>query len=561
MNHTRKLFRTLSILLCLLIAFTVASDYQSSKQQDLDSSKNIRTILSNTDLDEIGSIGDVPSIEGLRPIVLYKNGIIKISQNEDTLITTSEISKILVSEITDYRNLQWFLDKDKDIAIGYKRKSHPSYITNIISISVLALLAAFLRRQLGQSIRRIKKIKSETSFKIKELEELTTEQSTKLSLINSGDLSPINEDLRKKLETALTKDIDSSTVCSLIKEGKISEIECDQLSQTIEEYKNLHVGQAYERFERMMGMPIRREDDFENVYLELQLEHTASIEKVNLLSSEVSDLKTELDTAICENKKLREKVGLVEDSLASASKAVKESLSILEERKEKNSSATAISKDCQTHTEKAIKVVSEASNSMEEIKQFSIKIAAIVTLIDEIAFKTKLLALNANVEAANAGEHGKGFEVVANEVNELAQNSAERSDEIKKLIDETLLSINSGVRNVQDTKSSLNDLADNIKGIDEAIRELSALSEEQKHCLSTIEIKDDSRKTLLRMKETKEQLSPATNDAPPFTKNKVNTTTTQPAIEPDSGITTTPAHHKNKGDYSKVDEDSHWETF
>ncbi len=123
--------------------------------------------------------------------------------------------------------------------------------------------------------------------------------------------------------------------------------------------------------------------------------------------------------------------------------------------------------------------MSEASDAMNQISDASEQISKIIKVIEEIAFQTNLLALNAAVEAARAGEHGKGFAVVADEVRNLAQRAAEAAKETGDLIEQTTQRVASGVQLNKTTSESFVQIKDSAEQVASLVNQIAQASQEQ----------------------------------------------------------------------------------
>ncbi len=123
--------------------------------------------------------------------------------------------------------------------------------------------------------------------------------------------------------------------------------------------------------------------------------------------------------------------------------------------------------------------VADMSGAMNDIKDSSDKIRQILGVIEGIAFQTNLLALNAAVEAARAGEAGKGFAVVADEVRILAQRSAQAAKDSATLINNTVSNVATGASITANIKDRFTGITDNTAKIAAMLGEISNATNEQ----------------------------------------------------------------------------------
>ena len=142
----------------------------------------------------------------------------------------------------------------------------------------------------------------------------------------------------------------------------------------------------------------------------------------------------------------------------------------------------ARSEEAADHT---VRVIGEVSGAIQVLSSSTGKVEQVVSVIADIAEQTNLLALNAAIEAARAGEHGRGFAVVADEVRTLSRRTADSTGEIRQWVGDLVRNVEGIEQRLHEMRSAgdenrseLNNLRAHLESLNEHFSRLEALSQD-----------------------------------------------------------------------------------
>ena len=224
----------------------------------------------------------------------------------------------------------------------------------------------------------------------------------------------------------------------------------------------------------------------------------AAADKLEQVGSVVSSASTELSAQIEQSDR-----GAAESAqrLSEAATAMNEMNATVQEVAKNAGSASSASAETREKAEAGAQVVEKAVHSIEQVHQMSLElkgdmvqlnehaqdITRIMNVISDIADQTNLLALNAAIEAARAGEAGRGFAVVADEVRKLAEKTMASTNDVGnaiKAIQESTAKSMTGVDNAVERIGEANELASRSgQALEEIVATVEATGDQgQRHC-------------------------------------------------------------------------------
>ncbi len=200
------------------------------------------------------------------------------------------------------------------------------------------------------------------------------------------------------------------------------------------------------------------------------------IEGLNEGADQVNDAAAQVSTA---SQQSAEGASEQASSLEETSSALEQMAAMTRTNAENSKEANGLSAQARDAAQAGDTTMHKLNEAMTAINESSGQISKIIKVIEEIAFQTNLLALNAAVEAARAGEHGKGFAVVADEVRNLAQRAAQAAGETTGLIENSVTKARDGTEVAGDVGKALAAIVGDVGKVTDLIDGISKASEEQ----------------------------------------------------------------------------------
>ena len=254
------------------------------------------------------------------------------------------------------------------------------------------------------------------------------------------------------------------------------------LDERIEVQSNDEIGQLGQAFNKMTQVIVKNLQGEIEKSNRMVVSVKDAIQQLSTSANELMAISAQQSSGATEQAAAVQQATTTSEEIAATAKQVSEHAERVEGiaanaagSSESGKRAVSDAVDGMSHLKGQVQSIAEAMLEMGENSQ---KIGGIIDIIDEISDQTNLLSLNAAIEAAGAGEAGKRFSIVANEVRRLADRTADATTQVKALIEQIQLATNSTIMLTEEGTKGVDAASELVANISEVLEKITGVVHE-----------------------------------------------------------------------------------